>query len=240
MRGDNGNDIFTPVLYGTGTSSVSECSPILTDLNGDTYADILQGAENGNLYGWLHNGQPAPGFPISLPGEVRSSPLAWDIDDDGLTEIVYAGWDATLYAWDLPVPFAQASSPWPTFHHDMRRTGAVTTPFLTAVGDESDHEGGSAQAVSLAPSAPNPWRASTVISFVIPASSAGARASLRVFDAGGRAVATLIDRSLTAGRHEVAWSGRWDATGARAQSGVYFYRLQVGEAILTRRTVMLP
>ncbi len=239
MRGDNGGDIFTPVFYGTGTTSVSECSPILTDLNGDTFPDILQGAENGNLYGWLHNGQPAPGFPISLPGEVRSSPLAWDIDNDGLTEIVYAGWDATLYAWDLPTPFAQSSSPWPMFHHDVRHTGLVTTPFLTAVGDNVA-PGLDAAVLSLAPSAPNPWRGVTTISFVVPASQANAQATLRVFDASGRGVATLVNGPISAGRHDLTWSGWTDATGERARSGVYFYRLQVGDAVLTRRTVILP
>ena len=64
------------------------------------------------------------------------------------------------------------------------------------------------------------------------------RVSLRVYDVGGRLVATLIDgRTLAAGNHRAEWDGR-DASGTPARAGLYLYRLGVGPASETRRMVL--
>lgn len=71
--------------------------------------------------------------------------------------------------------------------------------------------------------APNPFVASTRITFDLPrASNVGAE----IFDAQGRRVRELEDRALEAGRWALDWDGR-DGNGAAAPTGVYFYRLQV-------------
>ena len=92
--------------------------------------------------------------------------------------------------------------------------------------------------LSLAPLAPNPWRDATRVRFVIPASSAGAHAAVRVYDPAGRLVTTLADETMAAGPHDVAWSGL-DGHARRVSAGVYFVRLEAGDAVLTRRTVVL-
>jgi ELWxxDGT repeat protein len=63
---------------------------------------------------------------------------------------------------------------------------------------------------------PNPFNPSTTIAFGLPQSS---HARLRVYDAHGRIVATLVEGDLPAGRHEVAF----DASSL--PSGMYMYRL---------------
>ena len=60
-----------------------------------------------------------------------------------------------------------------------------------------------------------------------------AAATLRVFDASGRLVRTLLNSYLAAGRHVVDWDGRDDG-GQSAASGVYFLRLQAGGQFLSR------
>ncbi|MDP2884769.1 MAG: FG-GAP-like repeat-containing protein [Ignavibacteria bacterium] len=77
---------------------------------------------------------------------------------------------------------------------------------------------------------PNPFNPSTVISFSI---SSRSYVSLRVFDAMGREVATLISEELPAGNH----SRQWNATGMA--SGVYFYRLNAGDFVQTKKFVLL-
>jgi len=79
-------------------------------------------------------------------------------------------------------------------------------------------------------SRPNPFNPSTLIAFELPR---GGYARLDVYDAAGRKVATLVDRTLGAGPHEVTWRPR------RLPSGVYVARLQAGgETALQRMTLL--
>ncbi len=82
---------------------------------------------------------------------------------------------------------------------------------------------------------PNPFNPSSVIAFELPAPG---RVSLRIYDATGRLVRSLVDGMLERGRHDVEWSGE-DELGHAAGSGVYIYRLETGGMSLTRRMVLL-
>jgi hypothetical protein len=52
----------------------------------------------------------------------------------------------------------------------------------------------------------------------------GGQVTLRVYDAGGRLVATLVDEVQGAGAKTVQWDGR-SRSGSTVASGVYFYKL---------------
>jgi hypothetical protein len=54
----------------------------------------------------------------------------------------------------------------------------------------------------------------------------------------GRLVANPVDRVMSAGPHEVTWSGL-DKDGRRLASGVYYYRLQAPGFTRSRRMVLL-
>lgn len=77
---------------------------------------------------------------------------------------------------------------------------------------------------------PNPFNPSTRIEFAMPASS---YVRLVVYDALGRAVATLVDEELTAGVHVRTF----DAGGLAG--GVYFYRLSAGRFTETRQMLLV-
>ncbi len=83
----------------------------------------------------------------------------------------------------------------------------------------------------LEPASPNPFAAETRIRFTIPSARP---VKLSIVAADGRVVARLIDRSLAAGTHVIAWSGR-DARGADLPAGTYFYRLEAGDLAASRR-----
>jgi len=68
---------------------------------------------------------------------------------------------------------------------------------------------------------PNPFNASIMLRAEI---AAGGPARLVIFDAGGRRVRVIVERSLAAGPHTFHWDGRTDARGD-APSGIYFARL---------------
>jgi hypothetical protein len=82
---------------------------------------------------------------------------------------------------------------------------------------------------------PNPFQPFTTIAFHL---SRGGRTRVDIYDASGRAVRSLFDRTLSPGRWSVTWDGATDA-GARASSGVYFYRLTTESGAHTRRMTLL-
>jgi len=77
---------------------------------------------------------------------------------------------------------------------------------------------------------PNPFNPSTTFSFSISSESF---ISLKVFDILGSEVATIISQEMPAGKH----SHQWNASSL--SSGVYFYRLQAGSFIETKKLVLL-
>jgi flagellar hook capping protein FlgD len=74
------------------------------------------------------------GFPIHLNGEVRGTPLVWDIDHDGLTEILLSDWDKNVYLWDYPGvfnAFNPAQPPaWAMWRHDQFHQGRLSAGIL--------------------------------------------------------------------------------------------------------------
>lgn len=77
---------------------------------------------------------------------------------------------------------------------------------------------------------PNPFNPTTKIEFQI--SNAGP-VSLRIYDILGREVATLINEEKPAGNYEVEFDG------GNLSSGVYFYKLQAGDFIQTKKMILL-
>lgn len=75
---------------------------------------------------------------------------------------------------------------------------------------------------------PNPFNPTTVISYQLPVVST---VKLIVYDMLGRQVSELVNEKKDAGIHQVTFDARLHrGQGARLSSGVYFYRLQAGDA----------
>jgi hypothetical protein len=89
--------------------------------------------------------------------------------------------------------------------------------------------------LSLSQNFPNPFNPVTNIRFRLPAAL---DAKLAIYDVQGREVARLVDGRMDAGSHQVTWTGA-DHRGEAVASGVYWYRLEAGEQILTRKMVLL-
>ena len=89
----------------------------------------------------------------------------------------------------------------------------------------------------LQQNAPNPFNASTVIPFQIPANMAGPT-RLVIYNLTGQIVRVLTDSHLAAGAHVLAWDGR-DRSGQEMASGVYIYRLEGTSFAITRRMMLL-
>ncbi|MFH2051654.1 MAG: FlgD immunoglobulin-like domain containing protein [bacterium] len=89
--------------------------------------------------------------------------------------------------------------------------------------------------VTLQQNAPNPFNPMTEIRFSVAREGRG---SLRIYNARGELVRTLLDGVIAAGEGSVIWNGRTD-NGNQAGSGVYFYRLEVAGDSVSKRMVLL-
>ncbi|MFH1069292.1 MAG: FlgD immunoglobulin-like domain containing protein [Candidatus Glassbacteria bacterium] len=94
------------------------------------------------------------------------------------------------------------------------------------------------KAFSLSQNSPNPFNPSTTISYAIPEQTGQLQVVLNVFNLRGQIVRTLVDQPQAAGAYNVNWDGT-DSQGRRISSGVYFYRLQAGDFVSTRKMVVL-
>ncbi len=82
---------------------------------------------------------------------------------------------------------------------------------------------------------PNPFNPSTKISWQSPVSS---HQTLKVFDALGNEVATLVDEYKPAGKYEVEFNVA-QVSGLEPASGVYFYQLKAGEFTSSKKMIMI-
>jgi hypothetical protein len=97
----------------------------------------------------------------------------------------------------------------------------------TGIGDEI---GNIPRGPHLSQNYPNPFNAGTTIDFSVAAPGA---IKLVVYDLLGREIETIIDGPVSSGNHSLAFDA------SRLSSGVYFYRLQTGETVLTKRMILL-
>jgi len=77
---------------------------------------------------------------------------------------------------------------------------------------------------------PNPFNPSTTIQYAIPD---GGFVTLKVYDVLGNELATLVNEEKYIGSYEV------DFTAAGLSSGIYFYKLQAGSFVETKKMILI-
>jgi Ca-activated chloride channel homolog len=83
---------------------------------------------------------------------------------------------------------------------------------------------------SLAQNYPNPFNPSTTITYSVPRRTI---VLVRIFNALGQEVALLVNELKEAGTYQLTWNA------SNVPSGIYFYRLQAGEYVETKKMVLL-
>jgi hypothetical protein len=218
---------YAPAFYKAGAYGVRHWKDAdSVNVSGDV-AGIDIGVVPVNSAGFAHvegkirtsNGMPLGGVTVlatTSTGDVVGCGLTdgnGNYSLDGVTAGVVTltadkeGYDSATQSVSIP------SSPSASSKLDF--TLSVTT--ATSVGHTNDVP----IDYSLDQNYPNPFNPSTTISFDIPVSSS---VTLRVLNVIGQEVRTLVQGTLSQGRHEVVWNGVDDAGRALA-SGIYFYDL---------------
>ncbi len=82
---------------------------------------------------------------------------------------------------------------------------------------------------------PNPFNAATMVNYRI---ATDGPVRIEVYDILGRRMATLVDAWQRAGEYQVMWNGT-NLHGEPAGSGMYFYRLQSDDGLLSRKMILL-
>ncbi len=90
----------------------------------------------------------------------------------------------------------------------------------------------------LAQNYPNPFNPSTVIEYTLPQSVSFDGVHLEVFNMIGEKVRTLVDAPQSPGTNSVEWDGR-DDNGNELSSGVYMYRLRMGNFIDQKKMILM-
>jgi DNA-binding beta-propeller fold protein YncE len=89
---------------------------------------------------------------------------------------------------------------------------------------------GTPKTFTLSQNYPNPFNPTTVIGYQLAVSSV---VTLKVYDVLGREVATLVNERKAAGTYTASFNA------AKYSSGVYFYKLQAGDFVQTKKMLLV-
>ena len=188
----------------------------------------------GNIFAYNYDGSSLSRSPLRPIGLVESISTA-DLNNDGSVELIAistkTGNDCYLHIWSFPgIPYSNENFPWPQFAHDRYRTNQYgfippdepvgIQPISTFVPDK----------FILYQNYPNPFNPTTNIKFDLKNQG---KVKLRIFNALGMEISSLINESLQQGTYQAVFNG------SDYSSGIYFYKLETDDFQETKRMILL-
>jgi hypothetical protein len=150
-----------------------------------------------------------------------------DVSDPANPHLV-GYWDDPGYAYDVHVSGSLAYvADWDG--------GLVILEFLGDTAVEEIYEPASPIRFSLSQNVPNPFNTRTLIGYGLPVST---DVSIQIYNLSGQLVRVLVQGSIEAGHHTVAWDGM-DERGEIVAAGIYLYRAAAGRDHLTGKMLLL-
>ncbi len=186
-------------------------TPILLDLDGDGGAELIAPDGLGGLHALRRDGRTLPGFPLAVSAQVVGV-AAGDIDADGLLELVVAGREGLVYAWETDA--SPAGAHWPQPLANGYASGSAER---TPAPPEPPSGQGTVLVAGSAHCYPNPTAGQMAhIRFTLKC-DASIRAE--IYDLAGSKVTELRARGRGGLDNELVWDSR------DAVPGVYLVRL---------------
>ena len=108
--------------------------------------------------------------------------------------------------------------------------GVWRRPLSEMITDVNDKENYLPTNFALQQNYPNPFNPATEINYSLPRSN---MVSIRVYDVIGNEIANLVNEEKPAGRYSVNFNA------SNLSSGVYFYRMQAGSFVETKKLILL-
>jgi len=197
-----------------------------------------EGTGDGYIYAYDIYAFNLPWSPLRPHGISKAISMS-DLNNDGSVELVtttFAREGFFIYAWTIPgIPYTAEDFPWPQYGHDRYRSNQYgfippdepvgINPISTVVPDK----------FILLQNYPNPFNPSTHLGFEIPRDERGEAKDVKliIYDVLGKEVNVLINEKLSPGSYQVTFDG------SDLSSGVYFYRLEAGQFMETKRMILL-
>lgn len=184
------------------------------------------------LNGRFDNCGGNPGMIVPNPGGDRR--MLFSTGSESLT--VNPGDTTTIYAMQLVARGTNHLNSVTELKKKARRAEIIFNAFFAQYLTHTPIAGNPLPAeYQLYQNYPNPFNPATTIKFEIPEFSSGfeANTKLSVFDISGREVITFINEKLEPGTYEYTFDG------THLSSGVYYYKLESGGFIETRKMVLV-
>ena len=203
--------------------------PVTADLDNDGDLEVVAAMKSGMVHVLHHDGTPFNNFPTSLGGNIESSPAIGDLDNDGDFELIF-GTNVGLKVLDIKTDKGERLS-WKLHRGNLDRTGSLAMTLVSV----DQGEGVVPEEFYVSPNYPNPFNPSTRIDIQ---TSERNDLNVRIFDATGRLVNTLMDKQLDAGHYTVRWNGL-DSKGFGMPTGVYFIQVRSGIKMNTQKMILI-
>ncbi|MCB0723658.1 MAG: T9SS type A sorting domain-containing protein [Ignavibacteriae bacterium] len=206
------------ITWNTGAPMPAPVSTGMFRIDGHTWADrgmILTGGSTAVPFSSVSN--------ICLvysPGadswtQQANKPTAWTAGQSGVVKYSSGIWKLVCASGYSGVT-------------QLTQTEILTDTIL--VTSVTNNGSGIPQQFKLSQNYPNPFNPSTKISFSIPRSGF---VTLKVYDMLGSEVQTIVSEQLNAGEYISEFDG------AKLSSGTYFYRIQVGDFVETKKMILI-
>lgn len=256
---------FDSLNVGTQSYAV----PAFFDIDGNGTLDLFVGKQDGRIalfsnVGTLQSPRftlVTPGFQNISVGNVNNPRITFsDVDNDGDQDLFIGTDDGKLYFYRNDGPPGNPVFTLVTDGFGVIEESHAVCPAFVDIENDGDKDlfvGGERGGIDLyrntqftsvketgeaefpgAPhlyqNYPNPFNPTSRIRFLIPTiTSRQPHVTLEIFDLLGREVTTLVNQELPAGTFDV------DFTADGLSGGVYFYQLQVGDFVETKRFILL-
>jgi hypothetical protein len=201
------------VAYPSESLDLIESSPVLGDADGDGYPDIIVGTKSRQILAYDWQGRLVDGFPLPIGGPVTSSPILTNLDKDLDVELLVAGDDGYVYAWDLPGEYDEDNLPWVMYGYDAGHTNHFPKEKLQPIAPLA----GDLLPERMAFNYPNPAESQTSIRYFL---KEDAQVGIKVYDLSGM----LVDEFPGPGVGHTHNERSWDCSGFAG--GVYLCRVE--------------
>ena len=253
LNGENGDSVWATVVEAFG---ILEQVRIIGDVNGSGIDDILVAGTISNftcIEG--SNGSVIWSLP-SGDMNFTVSPIS-DLTGDGVDEVI--GGSGFSSNWVYCIDGNNGDTLW-----GVPNDGATETVWFTQDIDGNGYEdvlsgsrNGKIMVISggdpslgisetskgsnllknfyLSQNCPNPFNQWTTIHYVLPGES---HVKLKVYNITGQLISTLVNERMKAGSRTAHWNGK-DTNNKDLSSGIYFYKLEAGNLVSTKKMIFM-
>ena len=202
-------------LRGIFDRSMDENTSVYPDMIG-WGVDVHLDNETGTLHHkyMVIDGFNSAGNPVVITGSHNWSTAAETRNNEN-TIIIYDGLIANLYVQEFAERYRQASG------------DTLPIPAIVSVADEDESL---PMEFTLSQNYPNPFNPITSINYAL--TKAG-NVTLSIYNLRGERVATIVNEYQIPGKYSANWNAENSA------SGIYFYRLQIGTASISKKMLLL-